>query len=121
MRQARKFFAAAHHSVKGFLVTGGYGSVRLSSTEITVDGITFADFTPLPFAVHDHCMVALDGYHDGDFFLTGGDLGATKNKKAFVHKQSRWVEVTEMPTGRQGKIPKWKIKIRLILISKNSE
>ena len=101
------FFAAAHHSVKGFLVTGGYG---LSSTEITVDGITFADFTPLPFAVHDHCMVALDGYYDGDFFLSGGDLGTTKNKKAFVHKQSHgWVEVTEMPTGRQGKIPNWNL------------
>ena len=106
MKEARRFFAAAHHSVKGFLVTGGYGdNGRLSSTEITLDGITFADFTPLPFAVHDHCLVALDGYDDGDFFLTGGDTTDTPhNNKAFVYRGSQWVEVTRMPTARQGEM-----------------
>ena len=107
MREARKFFAAAHHSVKGFLVTGG-GGWHKSSTEITVDGITFVDFTPLPFAVGDHCLVALDGYSDGDFFLGGGDVdgaGIPHNKKAFVYRGSQWVEVSEMPTARQGKVP----------------
>ena len=112
MKDARKFFAAAHHEVKGFLVTGSNGNgknsdPRLSSTEITIDGITFVDFTPLPFALGDHCMVALDGDNDGDFFLVGGDqddgLAAQHNKKAFVHRGSQWGEVREMPTARQGK------------------
>ena len=104
MKEARRFFAAAHHSVKGFLVSGGYSNVRLSSTEITLDGITFADFTPLPFAVHDHCMVALNEDDDGEFFLGGGDVDSTPhNKRAFVHRGSQWVEVREMPTARQGK------------------
>ena len=105
MKEARKFFAAAHHQVKGFLVSGSNDRTLLSSTEITVDGITFEDFTPLPFALGDSCMVALDEDNDGDFFLGGGDLpGATHNKKAFIHRSSQWVEVTEMPTARQGKM-----------------
>ena len=107
MRVARRFFAAAHHKVKGFLVAGSNGP-QLQSTEITVDGITFADFTPLPFALGDSCMVALDEDNDGDFFLGGGDLpGANHNKKAFIHRSSQWVEVTEMPTARQGKLTYW--------------
>ena len=106
MREARKFFAAAHHSVKGFLVTGGYGdNGRLSSTEITLDGITFANFTPLPFGLKGHCMVALDEDNDGDFFLGGGDLpDVNHNKKVFIHRSSEWVEMAEMPTARQGKM-----------------
>ena len=105
MKEARKFFAAAHHQVKGFLVSGSNDRTRLSSTEITVDGITFADFTPLPFALGDNCMVALDG-DDGDFFLGGGDLPVSKhNKRAFIHRGNQWVEVREMPTARQGKMP----------------
>ena len=108
MKETRRFFAAAHHKVKGFLVTGGHSNARLLSTEITVDGITFADFTPLPFALHDHCLVALDGYDDGDFFLTGGDTSSTPhNKKAFVYRGSQWVEVTQMPTSRQGEVAYW--------------
>ena len=112
------FFAAAHHSVIGFLVTGGSnGSARLSSTEITVDGITFADFTPLPFAINDHCLVALDLDDDGDFFLGGGDIdSAPHNKRAFVHRGSQWVEVNEMPTARQGKKPTLELQNELSLI-----
>ena len=107
MRVARRFFAAAHHRVKGFLVAGSNGP-QLQSTEITVDGITFEDFTPLPFALGDSCMVALDEDNDGDFFLGGGDLPvANHNKKAFIHRSSQWVEVTEMPTARQGKLTYW--------------
>ena len=108
MKEARRFFAAAHHQVKGFLVSGSNDeNLRLSSTEITIDGITFVDFTPLPFALGDHCMVALDGDNDGDFFLVGGDTDddTQHNKKAFVHRGSQWVEVREMPTARQGKKP----------------
>ena len=108
MKEARRFFTAAHHRVKGFLVAGGNGP-QLSSTEITEDGITFADFTPLPFALGDSCMVALDEDNDGDFFLGGGDLPNTPNhnKKAFIHRSSQWVEVTEMPTARTGKMTYW--------------
>ena len=109
MKEARRFFAAAHHQVKGFLVSGSNDPdprLRLSSTEITIDGITFSDFTPLPFALGDHCMVALNEDDDGEFFLGGGDVDNTPhNKRAFVHRGSRWVEVREMPTARQGKKP----------------
>ena len=105
MKEARRSFAAAHHEVKGFLVTGGHSNAFLSSTEITVDGITFVDFTPLPFAVRDHCLVALDGYDDRDFFLTGGVTSYTPhNNRALVYRDSQWVEVTQMPTARQGEM-----------------
>ena len=105
MKEARRSFAAAHHEVKGFLVTGGHSNAQSTeSTEITVDGITFVDFTPLPFAVHGHCLVALDRYDDGDFFLTGGTSYTPHNNKAFVYRGSQWVEVTQMPTARQGEM-----------------
>ena len=102
MKEARWKAAAAHHIDKGFLITGGWDGSRHSSTEITKDGVTFEDFTPLPIALYAHCMVALNDDEDGDFFVAGGWTGRY-NKRAFIHNGSHWNEMTEMPTGRRSK------------------
>ena len=105
MKEARMYAAAAHHEDKGFLITGGKGNGgRLSSTEITKDGVTFEDFTPLPIALSSHCMVALNDPADGDFFLAGG-YTSSQSKRAFIHKGNQWDEMAEMPTARYGKKP----------------
>ena len=104
MKEARMYAAAAHHEDKGFLIPGGKGNGgRLSSTEITKDGVTFEDFTPLPIALWQHCMVALNDPDDGDFFVAGGQQGWISSKRAFIHKGNQWNETTGMPTARHSK------------------
>ena len=107
MNEAREGSAAAHHKDLGFLITGGKssGDHFKSSTEITKDGVTFEDFTPLPIGLRQHCLVALDGDEDGDFFVVGGQMSGGYNKRAFTHKGNQWVEVEEVPTARRGKKP----------------
>merc|ERR1711879_93780 len=106
MKKARSSAAAAHHEDKGFLITGGFGGSwpHHSSTEITRDGVTFEEFTPLPIALYEHCMIALNDDEDGDFFVAGG-YSSTYSKRAFIHKGGQWDEMTEMPTARDGKKP----------------
>ena len=41
MIEKRSYAAAAYHPNVGFLITGGYGGGRLSSTEVTEDGKSF--------------------------------------------------------------------------------
>ena len=106
MKEARMYAAAAHHEDKGFLITGGQNgwNNRHSSTEITEDGVTFEDFTPLPIALERHCAVALNDEDDGDFFVAGGyNSDRQESKRAFIHKGNHWNETTEMPTARQSK------------------
>ena len=102
MNEERELLAGAHHSQLGFLVSGGYGLYsRLSTTEITTDGMTFTAYTPLPIGLESHCMVALDG-DDGEFFLAGG-YSFDYNRRSFIHRGNRWDEVAPMPTTRYGK------------------
>ena len=120
MKEKRGYSAAAHHEKKGFLITGGlwyqskpYTSRYLSSCEITKDGLTFEDFTPLPIGLWHHCAVALNDDNDeGDFFVAGGD-NRQKPKRTFIHKSNQWNEMTQMPTGRQGKKPSLEIENEL--------
>ena len=107
MTTSRAHHAAAHHKDLGFLITGGkYPDDYKSSTEITTDGVTFEAFTPLPVGLRDHCMVALDGDEEGDFFVGGGDISIGKyRKEAFIHKNNQWMDVKELPTGSRGKKP----------------
>ena len=113
MKEARGYAAAAHHLDKGFIISAGYGNGYLSSTEITKDGVTFEDFTPLPIALYAHCAVALNDEEDGDFFVAGGWTGRY-NKRAFIHKGNEWNEMTEMPTARSSKEPSLEIEKELI-------
>ena len=113
MKEARYNAAAAHHQKKGFLITGGYINGRLSSCEITQDGVTFEDITPLPIPLYLHCMVALNDVDDGDFFVAGGYYNS---KRAFIHNGSHWNEMTEMPTGRHGKKPSLEMENELICL-----
>ena len=107
MTESREKHAAAHHKNLGFLITGGKSTDEFkSSTEITQDGVTFQPFTSLPIGVQSHCMVALDGDEEEDFFIGGGDTSAGKySKKAFIYKNNQWINVTELPTGSRGKYP----------------
>ena len=108
MNEARAEGAAAYHKDLGFLVTGGKssGDSFKTSTEITQDGVTFRAFTSLPIGVLNHCMVALDGDEEGDFFVGGGDSSVGKyTKKAFIHKDNQWMDAEQLPTGRRGKKP----------------
>ena len=116
MNEARAECAAAHHKDLGFLITGGKSSTSQpsgahfkSSTEITKDGVNFEVFTPLPIGLRLHCMVALDGDEEGDFFVGGGSKSDGYNKRAFIHKGNQWVEVKEMPTARRGKEPDFEL------------
>ena len=105
--------AAAHHEDKGFLITGGVGIGwnHLSSTEITKDGVTFEDFTPLPIALNEHCMVALNDEDAGDFFVaSGAEPVAGTSKRAFIHKGNQRNEMTEMANDRIGKKPTLEIE-----------
>ena len=115
MKEARMYAAAAHHEDKGFLITGGQNgwNNRHSSTEITKDGVTFEDFTPLPRALSYHCMVALNDPADGDFFVAGG---YPTSKRAFIHKGNQWDEMAEMPTARYRKKPSLEIENELICL-----
>ena len=117
MKEGRLYAAAAHHEDKGFLITGGIGPYngysRLSSTEITKDGLTFEDFTQLPIGLYYHCMIAFNGGDDGDFFVAGG-ASSTYSKRVFIHKGNQWNEMTEMPTARSGKKPSLEIENKLI-------
>ena len=107
MMETRFFSAAAHHRDLGFLVSGGNldnNGWPKTSTEITKDGITFEAFTPLPTGFTSHCLVALDGGSDGDFFVAGGWDGSNYVKRALIHRGNQWVEMREMPTdGRASK------------------
>ena len=107
MTTSRAHHAAAHHKDLGFLITGGkYPDDYKSSTEITRDGITFEAFTSLPVGLRSHCMVALDGDEEGDFFVGGGDNSIQQyTKSAYIYKNNTWVGVKELPTGRRGKMP----------------
>ena len=105
MKEARGYAAAAHHLDKGFIITAGYGNGDLSSTEITKDGVTFEDFAPLPIALWQHCIVALNDPADGDFFVAGGRTSSGFSKRAFIHKGNQWNEMSQMPTARSGKKP----------------
>ena len=107
MTTSRAHHAAAHHKDVGFLITGGKWPENFkSSTEITRDGVTFEAFTPLPVGLRDHCMVALDGDEEGDFFVGGGDSSVkTYTKSTYIYKNNQWVGVRELPTGRRGKMP----------------
>ena len=107
MTTSRAHHAAAHHKDVGFLITGGKWPENFkSSTEITRDGVTFEAFTPLPVGLRDHCMVALDGDEEGDFFVGGGDIrGGKYSKRAFIYKNNQWMDVKELPTGSRGKKP----------------
>ena len=117
MKEARDSAAAAHHKDKGFIITGGYSdNGRLSSTEITKDGLYFEDFTPLPIALSSHCMVALNEDDDGDFFVAGGWTGNSYSKRVFIHKGDHWNEMTEMPTARSGKKPSLEMENELICL-----
>ena len=97
----RRQAAAAHHKELGFLITGAYSPSK-SSTEITTDGVNFDQFTPLPIKLYGHCLLALDSDY-GDFFTAGGVSDGNRIKRAFIHKDSQWTEVAEMPTARNGK------------------
>ena len=119
MKEARAWAAAAHHQDKGFIVTGGSSGYLLSSTEISKDGVTFEDFTPLPIALSGHCAVALNDNEDGDFFVAGGWACSSQcsvSKRVFIHKNNQWYEVTEMPTSRYGKKPSLEIENELICL-----
>ena len=107
MTESRIDHAAAHHKDLGFLITGGkWPESFKSSTEITRDGDTFEAFTPLPIGLRAHCMVALDGDEEGDFFVGGGDKSGQKyTKSAYIYKSNQWVGVEELPTGSRGKKP----------------
>ena len=111
MKESRCHHAAAHHKDLGFLITGGKWPENFkSSTEITRDGVTFEVFTPLPVGLRDHCMVALDGDEEGDFFVGGGDKWGQKYiKSTYIYKNNQWVGVKELPTGRRGKMPNFDI------------
>merc|ERR1711879_325082 len=102
MGTSRELHAAAHHKDLGFLITGGkHPESYKTSTEITRDGVTFEAFTPLPIGLRSHCMVALDGDEEGDFFVGGGhSSGQQYDKRAYIYKINQWVEVEELPTGR---------------------
>jgi len=118
MNEPRANAAGAHHPQVGFLVSGGWNGSSsqdpsgssLSSTEVSTDGRTFSAYTPLPIGLQGHCMVALDG-DDGEFFLAGGWVGAgaspshgedDHSARAFIHRESQWDEVEQMPTARSG-------------------
>ena len=114
MKETRGYSAAAHHEKKGFLITGGHNRQHLSSCEITKDGVTFEDFTPLPIALHHHCAVALNyNDDDGDFFVAGG---IPTSNRAFIHKGGQWNEMTRMPTARYGKKPSLEMENELICL-----
>ena len=116
MKEERAYAAAAHHEDKGFIITGGVnGNGWLSSTEITKDGVTFEDFTPLPIALYTHCMVALNDADAGDFFVAGGS-SSSYSKRAFIHKGGQWNETTEMPTARSSKKPSLEKENELICL-----
>ena len=102
MKEARNIAAGAHHQQLGFLISGGYRAGYLSTTEITTDGVTFNYFTPLPFGLYLHCMVALDG-DDGEFIIVGGFSGSYE-KRAFIHKSNQWVQMASMTTARDCKM-----------------
>ena len=90
--------AAAHHRELGFLIAGHhpYPSINLGHLlQITTDGVTFDQFTPLPNEGAASCLVALDSDF-GNFFACG-------TRGAFIHKTNQWTEVAEMPTPRSGK------------------
>ena len=118
MKEKRSYSAAAHHEKKGFIITGGYDdSRRLASSEITKDGVTFEDFTPVPIGLHGHCMVALNDPADSDFFITGGYYSGN-SKRAFIHKISHWwVDVAEMSLGRRGKKPSLEMENEFIYLN----
>ena len=99
MNEKRHKFAGAHHSQLGFLVSGGWQS---STTEITTDGMTFNAYTPLPLALLDHCLVALDR-DDGEFFLAGGRTEYDAHNGTYIHRDNHWDNVHDMPTRRYGK------------------
>ena len=132
MNEARANAAGAHHPQVGFLVSGGWNGSRsqdpsasgstLSSTEVSTDGRTFSAYTPLPIGLEGHCMVALDG-NDGEFFLAGGLTGGSSpsytvddlSARAFIHRESQWDEVEQMPRARSSKnsssqIPGFRVK-----------
>ena len=103
MDRGRYFAAGAHHVSLGFLVSAGWDDSAVSSSVLTTDGTTWDAYTtPLPIAVYDHCMVALDR-NDGDFFLVGGYDDSNRMDRAFILRSSNWVEVTAMPTARSSK------------------
>ena len=117
MKEKRGFSAAAHHEKKGFLITGGYNGRRLSSTEITKDGLTFEDFTPLPIALWKHCAVALNDEDAGDFFVAGGHSysgGYSVSKRAFIHKGDQWNEMAELSTARYCKKPSLEMESKYV-------
>ena len=97
MNEARWAAAGAHHPQLGFLVSGGWYGNRLATTttEISKDGRTFSTYTPLPYELHGHCMIALDG-DDGEFFFAGGSKGGQLQNRAFIHRGGQWVEVERM-------------------------
>ena len=105
MNEPRAHPGGAHHPELGFLVSGGGHGFK--STEITTDGITFVDYTPIPIALYAHCSVALDGRDDGEFFYAGGHErvggGERGTERAYVHRANQWEEVTPMPTTRRCK------------------
>ena len=111
------YAAAAHHMDKGFLITGGIGNGyrRLASSEITVDGVTFEDFTPLPtHGLSHHCMVALNDEDDGDFFLAGGCC--SNSKRVYIHKSGKWNDMARIPTARYGTKPSLEMGNELICL-----
>ena len=110
MNEPRAHPGGAHHPELGFLVSGGGHGYK--STEITTDGITFVDFTPIPIKIYAHCSVALDGRDDGEFFYAGGhewaedwgvQWGERGTERAYIHRANQWEEVTPMPTTRRCK------------------
>ena len=62
MTEVRHRTAGARHESLGYLVSGGRDAPlsKLSSSELSTNGTTWAPFTQLPFALNRHCMVALD-------------------------------------------------------------
>ena len=117
MKEKRCYSAAAHHDVKGFLIMGGIVSGTRSSTEITKDGVTFEDFTPLPIALERHCAVALNDEDAGDFFVAGGHSysgGYSVSKRAFIHKGDQWNEMAELSFARYCKKPSLEMESKYV-------
>ena len=75
MIKARSHGGYAWDDQHGLVMSGGQDDnfKPLSHVETTSDGVNFDHFTPLPAAVMNHCLVALD--NGGDLFVTGGDDG----------------------------------------------
>ena len=90
MFENKLLHACAVNSVPEMVINGGYSS---DSTWTTDDGETFGILPPMPFGLHDHCLVALDG---DDLFVAGFH---NYNPKTFLYHSDtmEWEQIQDMP------------------------